>query len=219
MASLDGKKIAFLVAQEGVEEVELTKPWEAVERAGGTPELIAPKAGDVQAFNHLDKGSAFPVENTLADARPSDYDGVVLPGCALRSSRRPSPRARRGSKPSLGRRSLANEIATRAADPGALLCRSRSSRSVLRHLRSHPPPATVLRLPSRCIPRDASTETLHGLDAPEGGILTLHRDRLARTVALPPVATVHLAEATMRCVGMAVPTLACRHAAVLPRHA
>jgi protease I len=81
MASdLNGKKIAFLVAQEGVEEVELTKPWKAVEQAGGTPELIAPKAGEVQAFNHLDRGSTFPVERTLADARPGDYDGVVLPG-------------------------------------------------------------------------------------------------------------------------------------------
>jgi protease I len=81
MASeLNGKKIAFLVAQEGIEEVELTKPWEAVERAGGTPELIAPESGQVQAFNHLDKGSTFHVDRTLADARPGDYDGVVLPG-------------------------------------------------------------------------------------------------------------------------------------------
>ena len=52
---LNGKKIAFLVAQEGVEEVELTKPWEAVEQAGATPELIAPESGEVQAFQHLDK--------------------------------------------------------------------------------------------------------------------------------------------------------------------
>jgi protease I len=77
---LNGKKIAFLVAQEGVEEVELTKPWDAVEQAGGTPELIAPESGEVQAFNHLDKGSTFPVDRTLAEVRPGDYDGVVLPG-------------------------------------------------------------------------------------------------------------------------------------------
>src|ERR1700727_2098187 len=77
---LNGKRIAFLVAQEGVEEVELTKPWEAVEKAGGKPELIAPEAGAVQAFNHLDKGSTFSVDTTLADAQPGDYDGVVLPG-------------------------------------------------------------------------------------------------------------------------------------------
>jgi deglycase len=77
---LDGKKIAFLVAQEGVEQVELTKPWEAVRQAGGNPELIAPEEGDVQAFNHLDKGDTFPVDKTLAQARPGDYDGLVLPG-------------------------------------------------------------------------------------------------------------------------------------------
>jgi protease I len=82
MASHDltGKKIAFLVAQEGVEEVELTKPWEAVKAAGGTPILVAPQTGEVQAFNHLDKGSTFPVDETLREAKPDDYAGVVLPG-------------------------------------------------------------------------------------------------------------------------------------------
>jgi protease I len=80
MAELSGKRIAFLVAQEGVEEVELTEPWEAVEQAGGSPELIAPESGEVQAFNHLDKGSRFPVDETLTDARAREYDGVVLPG-------------------------------------------------------------------------------------------------------------------------------------------
>jgi protease I len=79
-SQLDGKKVAFLVAQEGVEEVELTEPWKAVEQAGATPVLIAPEKGEVQAFNHLDKGSTFTAAATLADAHPSDYDGVVLPG-------------------------------------------------------------------------------------------------------------------------------------------
>jgi protease I len=77
---LKGKKVAFLVAQEGVEEVELTKPWEAVERAGATAELIAPQKGEVQAFKHLDKGSTFQVDKTLAEAQPEEYEGVVLPG-------------------------------------------------------------------------------------------------------------------------------------------
>ncbi len=77
---LNGKKIAFLVAQEGVEEIELTKPWEAVEQAGATPELIAPESGEVQAFQHLDKSQRFGVDKTLEQADPSDYDGVVLPG-------------------------------------------------------------------------------------------------------------------------------------------
>jgi protease I len=81
MASdLSGKKIAFLVAQEGIEEVELTRPWEAVEQAGGEAILIAPEDGSVQAFNHLEKGSTFPVDKSLDEARAQDYDGVVLPG-------------------------------------------------------------------------------------------------------------------------------------------
>ncbi|HEX4188251.1 MAG TPA: type 1 glutamine amidotransferase domain-containing protein [Solirubrobacteraceae bacterium] len=80
MSELSGKRIAFLVAQEGVEEVELTKPWEALKAAGATPELIAPKRGGVQAMNHLDKGSTFPVDRTLEEIQPQEYDAVVLPG-------------------------------------------------------------------------------------------------------------------------------------------
>lgn len=79
-SQLKGQTIAFLTAQEGVEEVELAKPWEAVRNAGGTPKLIAPEAGEVQAFNHLDKGSTYPVDETLADADPGGYDALVLPG-------------------------------------------------------------------------------------------------------------------------------------------
>ena len=79
-AELEGKRIAFVVANEGVEQVELTEPWKAVEKAGGEPVLVAPEEGDVQAFNHLDKGSTFPVDTTLEDAQPDDFDGVVLPG-------------------------------------------------------------------------------------------------------------------------------------------
>jgi deglycase len=77
---LQGKKIAFLVANEGAEQVELTEPWKAVEAEGGTPELISIEPGEVQAFNHLDKGDTFPVDRTVADASPSDYDALVLPG-------------------------------------------------------------------------------------------------------------------------------------------
>jgi protease I len=77
---LSGKKIAFLVAQEGVEQVELSEPWKAVEQAGGEPVLIAPESGEVQAFEHLDKSKTYSVDETLEDANPDDYDGVVLPG-------------------------------------------------------------------------------------------------------------------------------------------
>jgi protease I len=76
---LKGKKIAFLAA-EGVEQVELTEPWKAIEQAGGTPELISVEDGHVQAFNHLDKSDTFPVDKTAAEADASDYDGLVLPG-------------------------------------------------------------------------------------------------------------------------------------------
>ena len=51
---LDGMRVAFLVANEGIEQVELTKPWAAVKEAGGRPELIAPEAGTAQAVNHLE---------------------------------------------------------------------------------------------------------------------------------------------------------------------
>jgi len=76
---LDGKRIAFL-ATEGVEQVELTEPWKAVEEAGGRPELLSLESGHVQAFNHLDKGDMFPVDREVGDADASDYDGLVLPG-------------------------------------------------------------------------------------------------------------------------------------------
>jgi len=76
---LDGKTIAFL-ATEGVEQVELTEPWKAVEDAGGRPELISLEEGEVQAFNHLDKGDTFRADRAVADADASAYDGLVLPG-------------------------------------------------------------------------------------------------------------------------------------------
>ena len=79
-AKLDGKTIAFLVANEGIEQVELTEPWKAVEQAGGTPELISIEPGQVQAFNHLDKADTFRVDHTAAEADASRYDALVLPG-------------------------------------------------------------------------------------------------------------------------------------------
>jgi protease I len=77
---LNGKRIAFLVANEGVEQVELTEPWKAVEAEGGTPELISLESGTVQAFNHLDKGDTFDVDRAVSDAKADDYDALVLPG-------------------------------------------------------------------------------------------------------------------------------------------
>ena len=80
MNELQGRRIAFMTANEGVEQVELTEPWAAVERAGGEPVLISPEAGKVQAFNHLDKGDTFHAKVATADAHVEDYDGLVLPG-------------------------------------------------------------------------------------------------------------------------------------------
>ena len=79
-STLKGKTVAFLVAPEGIEQVELTGPWEAVEQSGATPVLISTQDGTVQAFNHLDKGDMFPVDVTAAEADPDDYAGLVLPG-------------------------------------------------------------------------------------------------------------------------------------------
>ena len=77
---LTGRRIAFLTAAEGVEQAELTNPWQAVLEAGGTPELLAPEAGKVQAFNHLDRADTFEVTGTIAGADPAQYAGLVLPG-------------------------------------------------------------------------------------------------------------------------------------------
>ena len=79
MADIQGKTVAFL-ATDGVEQVELTDPWKAVEEAGGTPELISLEDGVVQGFNHLDKADTFSVDHTAQDADASEYDALVLPG-------------------------------------------------------------------------------------------------------------------------------------------
>ena len=77
---LQGKKVAILVANEGIEQVELTEPRKALEEAGAQVHLLAPEGGEVQAFNHLDKADAFPVDKPVGDASASDYDGLMLPG-------------------------------------------------------------------------------------------------------------------------------------------
>ncbi|MGA4995018.1 type 1 glutamine amidotransferase domain-containing protein [Nonomuraea bangladeshensis] len=77
---MNGKTIAFLVAPEGVEQVELTEPWKAVKQAGGTPKLISTDSGQIQGFNHLDKADEFAVDDTVDTADPASFDGLVLPG-------------------------------------------------------------------------------------------------------------------------------------------
>ncbi len=77
---LKGKRVAFLVANEGVEQVELTDPWQAVQEAGASPTLVSPETGEVQAFDHLTKADTFEATVAAADADASDYDALVLPG-------------------------------------------------------------------------------------------------------------------------------------------
>lgn len=74
------REIAVLVAAEGIEQVELTQPWAALQEAGWTPVLVSPASGRVQAFNHLEVGDTFPVDRTVAEVQPSDFAGLLLPG-------------------------------------------------------------------------------------------------------------------------------------------
>lgn len=77
--TLAGKKIAVL-ATDGFEQVELTRPVEALKIAGATVEIVSLKDGEIQGFKHHDKGDKVAVDRTLSDADASDYDGLVLPG-------------------------------------------------------------------------------------------------------------------------------------------
>jgi protease I len=77
---LQGKRIAFLMANEGVEQVEYFEPRKAVEEAGAEVDVISTESGQVQGFEHLDKAETWDVDKTTSEAKASDYDGVVLPG-------------------------------------------------------------------------------------------------------------------------------------------
>jgi len=74
------QKVAFLVAMEGIEQVELTEPWKAVEEAGATPVLVSTDEGRAQAFNHLERADSFPVDVRVQEAEVGDYAALVLPG-------------------------------------------------------------------------------------------------------------------------------------------
>ena len=77
---LQGKRIAFLMSNEGVEQVEFTEPRKAVEEAGAEVDVIATEAGEIQAVDHLDKADTFQADKSTSEAKADDYDGVVLPG-------------------------------------------------------------------------------------------------------------------------------------------
>lgn len=78
-APLNGKKVAFL-ATHGVEQIELTRPWDDLQGAGADPELISLEEGEIDAYHHLDKGKSFTVGKTVAQASVDDYEALVLPG-------------------------------------------------------------------------------------------------------------------------------------------
>jgi protease I len=78
-AELAGKRIAIL-ATDGVEGVELTSPREALEQAGATVEILAPKDGSIQLWDHDEKGGTVAVDRQVSEADPGEYDGLVLPG-------------------------------------------------------------------------------------------------------------------------------------------
>lgn len=80
MADLTGKRIAFLCAQEGTEQIELTSPREALEGAGATTELLSTERGEIQAFDHLTPADTFRVDRVVGEPSADDYDALVLPG-------------------------------------------------------------------------------------------------------------------------------------------
>ncbi len=77
--SLKGKRIAFL-ATDGFEQVELTKPWEAIRNAGAETVLVSPKEGKIQGMHHDKTGDTFAVDESVHTASAEDFDGLVLPG-------------------------------------------------------------------------------------------------------------------------------------------
>jgi protease I len=78
---LKGKLVAVLMT-DGVEQIEYTSPRSFLEEHGAQVHLVSPKnAGDaIQGFNHMTPGDKFTVEKNVREARPNDYDGLVLPG-------------------------------------------------------------------------------------------------------------------------------------------
>ncbi|MFZ0972746.1 MAG: type 1 glutamine amidotransferase domain-containing protein [Solirubrobacteraceae bacterium] len=76
---LKGKRVAFLFT-DGAEQVEVTEPLEAIRKAGAETDIVSLEKGEVEMWKHFDKGDKMTAEVAVADADPSDYDGLVLPG-------------------------------------------------------------------------------------------------------------------------------------------
>lgn len=92
-SSLKGKKIAIL-ATDGFEQVELTEPRTALDEAGATTVVIAPKTGEIKGWKFKEWGDTVKVDKVLDDANPNDYDALVLPGGVMNPDHlRMDPRA------------------------------------------------------------------------------------------------------------------------------
>ncbi len=76
---LDGKKVAILVA-DGFEQVEMTKPREALDEAGAKTKIVSLKSGKIQGMQHSDKGDKFAVDLTVDEAHPEEFDALMIPG-------------------------------------------------------------------------------------------------------------------------------------------
>ncbi|TMK92884.1 MAG: type 1 glutamine amidotransferase, partial [Actinobacteria bacterium] len=76
---LKGKRVA-IVATDMVEQVELLEPRKALEEAGAKTDLISIEPGEIQGFNHYDKGDRIPVDKTIEEASANEYDALLLPG-------------------------------------------------------------------------------------------------------------------------------------------
>jgi len=91
--NLEGLRVAILVT-DGVEDAELKEPRKALDDAGATTILFAPKAGKIYSMNHHDKAAQYDVDQSLDQARAEQFDAVLLPGGALNADTiRVHPRA------------------------------------------------------------------------------------------------------------------------------
>jgi protease I len=86
MSELNQMRVA-IIALDGFEESELTEPKRALEQAGATVDVISEKHGEIQGYKHTEPAGKVPVDRTLEEARPSDYDALVLPGGAVNADR------------------------------------------------------------------------------------------------------------------------------------
>ena len=95
MERLNGKKVAILVA-DGFEQVELTEPKKALEKAGATARIVSPSKGKVKGWNHTEWGDELPVDVPLGQARADEFDALLLPGGVMNPDRlRRNPEAQR----------------------------------------------------------------------------------------------------------------------------